>query len=242
MTKENEIGTIDKKAVGARIRLIRLELGLTLEQFGEKIDNALKSNVSKWERGESLPNGTRIRKIAKLGNVSTYYLLTGETIDYAYGGKKEIIDFDSFKSPSKLLKYIISVNGIPSNLIPELYKKGELLDDLELQKLASDYTDREIKSLSYRLSDSVLEQLLIHYKLCTLLRIKTDIEQLSSDDKYFYLSALRQEYYYDKATEKTINIDTREDFFDGETIVVNGKTLNEDDKTLLLNIINRLAD
>lgn len=242
MTKENDIGTIDKKAVGSRIRLIRLGLGLTLEQFGEKVGNALKSNVSKWERGESLPNGTRINKIAELGNVSTYYLLTGETIDYAYAGKKEIINFNRFKSPHKLLKRIVSVNSIPSDLIPELYKKTELLSDFELYKLASEYTDREIKSLSYRLSADVIEQLLIHYKLCDLLGIKTDIEKLSSDDKYFYLSALRQEYYYKRVTEKTIHIDTREDFFDGETIVVNGKTLNEDDKTLLLNIINRLAD
>ena len=134
------------------------------------------------------------------------------------------------------------MNSISSDTIPEVFKNGKVLEDFEIYNLVNNYTDREIKSLSYRLSGDVLEQLLIHYRLCELFSIKSDISKLSSDDKYFYLSSLRQEYYYNKVTEKTIHIDTREELFDGETIVINGKTLDEEDKALFLSTINRLAD
>lgn len=41
---------IDKGAVGERIRRIRLDKRLTLEQFGKDKDiNTERSNVSKWE-------------------------------------------------------------------------------------------------------------------------------------------------------------------------------------------------
>ena len=68
-----------KKAVGERIKLIRKKRGQTLEEFGNEIGGVLKSNVSKWERGQSLPNNTRIKKIAELGNVTVNYLLTGKS-------------------------------------------------------------------------------------------------------------------------------------------------------------------
>jgi len=235
----------EKEKIGTRIRNIRITLNKTMVEFGEMLspdEPVAQSIISRWERGISVPNNDRLKKIAEIGNVSTYYLLTGEKIDYLYGGKKEVIDFSRFKSPSKLLKYIISVNSISSDTIPEVFKNGKVLEDFEIYNLVNNYTDREIKSLSYRLSGDVLEQLLIHYRLCELFSIKSDISKLSSDDKYFYLSSLRQEYYYNKVTEKTIHIDTREELFDGETIVINGKTLDEEDKALFLNTINRLAD
>ena len=68
-----------KNAVGERIKLIRKKRGETLEQFGNAIGGVLKSNVSKWERGQSLPNNERIKKISELGNVSVNYLLTGKS-------------------------------------------------------------------------------------------------------------------------------------------------------------------
>lgn len=68
---------IDKKAVGKRINMIRHRLGLTMEEFGIKVDKALKSNVSKWERGDSLPNNSRIKIIAELGEMSIDALLYG---------------------------------------------------------------------------------------------------------------------------------------------------------------------
>lgn len=77
---------IDKKAVGKRIFNIRNSLNLTLEGFGKIFSsdvnnklNAGKSNVSTWERGDSLPNKARLKVIAKIGNITLNELLYGDT-------------------------------------------------------------------------------------------------------------------------------------------------------------------
>jgi hypothetical protein len=71
---------IDKKAVGRRIKQIRINKGCTLEVFG-KLDNlnASKSIVLRWENGTSLPNRSRLEIIAKLGNMTVNELLYGDT-------------------------------------------------------------------------------------------------------------------------------------------------------------------
>lgn len=74
--KNNEF---QKKKVGARIRVIRKKLGLTMKEFGEKFDPpASDSIVSRWERGISSPNNERLERIADLGDMSVLYLTTGE--------------------------------------------------------------------------------------------------------------------------------------------------------------------
>ena len=74
---------IDKKEVGRRIFNIRLNMGLTLEQFGKLFD-AEKSNVQKWEKGLSLPRRERLETISKLGNMIVNQLL--------YGGSKQDVE------------------------------------------------------------------------------------------------------------------------------------------------------
>lgn len=74
---------INKDDVGFRISNIRKRLGLNQELFGKKINQAHKSLVSKWEKGQSLPNNERLKLIAELGGISVDELL--------YGNRKEII-------------------------------------------------------------------------------------------------------------------------------------------------------
>lgn len=69
---------MDKKEVGQRIQIIRKEKGMTMEEFGNHIGGVLKSNVSKWERGDSLPNNARLKRIAEISEVSVEFLLNGE--------------------------------------------------------------------------------------------------------------------------------------------------------------------
>lgn len=66
-------------SVGNRIRSIRMNLGMTQEEFGN-LFNATRSNVSKWERGSSLPNKTRLKAIADIGNMSVDELLGKDTV------------------------------------------------------------------------------------------------------------------------------------------------------------------
>lgn len=71
-----EAQEINKKAVGQRIREIRLRQGLTLVGFGN-LFHAVKSNVQSWENGDCLPNKKRQLVIAKLGKISVNELLYG---------------------------------------------------------------------------------------------------------------------------------------------------------------------
>jgi hypothetical protein len=67
---------IDKKAVGARIRAIRLASGMTLKDFG-KIFGTNESIVSRWENSASTPRIERLKKIAEFANISVQDLLHG---------------------------------------------------------------------------------------------------------------------------------------------------------------------
>lgn len=68
----------DKILLGGRIASIRDLHGLTLEEFGKKIDNATKSNVSKWEKGTVIPNRKRLQMIADLAGIHVNQLKYGE--------------------------------------------------------------------------------------------------------------------------------------------------------------------
>ena len=72
----------DKAAIGKRINSIRLEKGMTLEEFGN-LFGADKSNVLKWEKGSSIPSPERLKLISKIGNITTDELLRGSKIEYA---------------------------------------------------------------------------------------------------------------------------------------------------------------
>lgn len=85
--------TIDKKLIGERIKNIRQQKGMTLEEFG-KMFGASKSNVRSWEIGKNLPNPERLKTIAKIADISVDTLL--------YGKMKERI--------SKMLSQIAKTN------------------------------------------------------------------------------------------------------------------------------------
>lgn len=67
-----------------------------MEEFGKIFDPiANNSNVSRWEKGKSLPNSKRLAKIAKFGGVS---------IDYLWGSDLKICpqcQYDALKADYK---------------------------------------------------------------------------------------------------------------------------------------------
>lgn len=82
----------NKKLVGKRIQAIRLEKGLTLDEFGKLIGASkssisewesgkhlppAKSIISRWEKGAMLPNSSRLERVAELGNITINELLYG---------------------------------------------------------------------------------------------------------------------------------------------------------------------
>ena len=81
---------VDKKAVGFRIKQIRLNKGYTLEAFG-KLFGAKKGNVQQWENGISLPNKERIVSISKLADLSVNEFLYGSIDEFLENNLKNFI-------------------------------------------------------------------------------------------------------------------------------------------------------
>jgi transcriptional regulator with XRE-family HTH domain len=70
---------MENNSIGKKIKNIRLSLGMTAEEFGKMFTPpAAKSIVSRWEKGKSLPNPKRTKKIAELGNTTVEDLLGEE--------------------------------------------------------------------------------------------------------------------------------------------------------------------
>ena len=95
--KDKSLKELQKKLVGKKIHDIRINLGLTLEKFGE-LFNASKSDVYRWEKGYHIPNKNRLKQIAMKGGIEVTQLLQGNGKDSI----KEIVEiFKSLKREEK---------------------------------------------------------------------------------------------------------------------------------------------
>lgn len=73
---------IDKDKVASRIALIRKELGLTMKDFGWKVDGVDKSTVSNWEKGKTMPSLKHLELIAEAGKRDVGWLQHGTMESY----------------------------------------------------------------------------------------------------------------------------------------------------------------
>ncbi|MFP4931957.1 helix-turn-helix domain-containing protein [Staphylococcus coagulans] len=74
-----------KKKIGKKINRIRVNMGLSMNEFGKRIDkdSPVKSGVvSNWENGIQLPNKKRLKRIADLGGISVENLLNAQLVSY----------------------------------------------------------------------------------------------------------------------------------------------------------------
>lgn len=58
------------QTLGKKIKEIRMNLGINMEEFGKLVNEANKSLVSKWESDKSIPGIERLHIIASLGDIS----------------------------------------------------------------------------------------------------------------------------------------------------------------------------
>ncbi len=63
--------------MGERIGILRQEKGMTQSVLAEKMGITPQA-ISKWERGLSFPDLSRLEELAKMLEVSVDYLLTGK--------------------------------------------------------------------------------------------------------------------------------------------------------------------
>lgn len=115
---------IDKKKVGHRIKTIRLERGMTQDEFG-KLFGATRGNVATWEKGVSLPNNERLKFIADMNTMSVNDLLYG---------KESVRQLQGFNGPSFQRDFSYPLNNslfIPYQIKISHRTGQEVSDDLK---------------------------------------------------------------------------------------------------------------
>ncbi|MGD3154162.1 helix-turn-helix domain-containing protein [Staphylococcus warneri] len=108
----------DKKAIGQRIKNIRLKHGQTQEEFG-RVFSASKGNVATWEKGLSLPNKERLNMISKYGGVTVNQLL--------YDSKDDNSELEEKIFNDMLMKYPEESHIGKALRFPNLQKRKELM-------------------------------------------------------------------------------------------------------------------
>lgn len=122
----------EKKLIGQRIKQIRREKGMTMEEFGNLLSTS-KSIVYRWEIGTNLPNPERLKTIAKIADISIDELLYG-SFTQRLGNilSKTLNENEKYKNLnfSTLYKHIQkqTFNTELSNMEIELFVKSYLDD------------------------------------------------------------------------------------------------------------------
>lgn len=82
---------IDSQKVGNQIALLRKSKGLTQNELGERLNISFQA-VSKWERGESLPDVSILLDLANILQTTVDNILTGGEKIMNYRGKINVSD------------------------------------------------------------------------------------------------------------------------------------------------------
>ena len=77
---------MNNKLIGERIKAARLIKGMSQEKLGEKLGVSFQA-VSKWERGETLPDTAILLDLANVLGTSVDFILTGGSQVLRYRGK-----------------------------------------------------------------------------------------------------------------------------------------------------------
>lgn len=110
----------DMKKVGEQIAQLRRNKGLTQNELGERLEVSAQA-VSKWERGESMPDISLLSELAAALETTTDNILSGGTRLASYGRKVTVKEakeaIASFEKIGALLGkdnafYIGAVEGI----------------------------------------------------------------------------------------------------------------------------------
>ena len=142
---------INKKQLGNRIKKIRIKERDTLEKFAEKIKKVSggavtpgKSNVSRWEKGENVPNDITLQAIADIGKITFDELLHGKSVSYF----TKLIDYIKKYCEDNDVEYIESEAFFIAQDFAMFShdKDGKLLfhppnsfNDIDLKKVIEDY-------------------------------------------------------------------------------------------------------
>lgn len=77
---------MDAKSVGTQIAMLRKQKGLTQNELGDRLGISFQA-VSKWERGETLPDTAILLDLADILETSVDFILAGGCKALCYKGK-----------------------------------------------------------------------------------------------------------------------------------------------------------
>lgn len=115
---------MDMKLVGNQISMLRKQKGLTQNELGERLGISFQA-VSKWERGETLPDTAILLDLAEVLETTVDYILTGGCKVLNYKGKISVAQMadgiHSLKQMGELLGkdnmiYRHAINGINTGM------------------------------------------------------------------------------------------------------------------------------
>lgn len=116
--------TMNIEKVGEQIAILRKSKGITQSELGERIGVSFQA-VSKWERGETLPDITLLPDLAKILETTVDYILLGNEKIIEYKGKFSVADIknglNSLKNMGEYLGteniiYRTAIKGINTEL------------------------------------------------------------------------------------------------------------------------------
>lgn len=115
---------VDNKLVGKQIALLRTGKGITQSELGERLGVSFQA-VSKWERGETLPDVGILIELADILETTVDNILRGGKANISFKGKIRVADMiegiNSLKKMGELLGkdnqiYLSAVEGVNKNL------------------------------------------------------------------------------------------------------------------------------
>ena len=124
---------MNTEKVGMQIAALRKAKGITQSELGERIGVSFQA-VSKWERGETLPDTAILPDLAKVLETTVDYILLGGDKAVEYKGRINVADMrkglDCIKNAGEYLGrenaiYRAAINGINTQLntdIEEAFK------------------------------------------------------------------------------------------------------------------------
>lgn len=130
---------MDLKMVGAQIARLRREKALTQNELGDRLGVSFQA-VSKWERGETLPDTAILLDLANALETSVDRILTGGAQVLQYKGKFHVSDMRdgilALKTMGELLGrdnliYRLAVNGINEGMntkIEDAFSDQQILE------------------------------------------------------------------------------------------------------------------
>lgn len=146
---------IDNIEFGKNITLLRNKKGMTQTELGERLGVSFQA-VSKWERGETLPDISILTDLADILETTTDYLLRAGEISLSFKGKISVGDMidgiNSLKVMGELLGkeniiYRYAINGINQGMNTDI--EAAFSDDYYFEAFVAEAVIQNMKAGCY---------------------------------------------------------------------------------------------